>query len=88
MKTEIYCLLNKDHLFLKIFDSITSVLYLDGTHLYNYFFYITVHLFIYLLVLGLELRAYTLSHSTGPFFVMGFFEIGSWELFAQAGFEL
>jgi hypothetical protein len=28
-----------------------------------------------------------LSHSTSPFFVMGFFEIGSQEPFAQAGFE-
>jgi hypothetical protein len=34
-------------------------------------------------VLGFELRAYTLSHSTSPFFVMGFFQIGSCELFAQ-----
>jgi hypothetical protein len=33
-------------------------------------------------VLGLELRAYTLSHSTSPFFVMVFFEIGSGKLFA------
>jgi hypothetical protein len=32
-------------------------------------------------VLGFELRAYTLSHSTSLFFVMGFFEIGSQELF-------
>jgi hypothetical protein len=39
-------------------------------------------------VLGLELRAYTLSHSTSPFFEMGFFEIRSCELFAQAGFKL
>jgi hypothetical protein len=38
-------------------------------------------------VLGLELRAYTLSHSTNLYFVKGFFEIGSRELFAQAGFE-
>jgi hypothetical protein len=38
-------------------------------------------------VLGLELRAYILSHSQ-PFFVMGFFKIWSQELFAQAGFEL
>jgi hypothetical protein len=29
--------------------------------------------FFFFLVLGLELRAYTLSHSTSPFFVMGFF---------------
>jgi hypothetical protein len=38
-------------------------------------------------VLGLELRAYTLSHSTSPFFVMRFFKIGSLELFTPAGFE-
>jgi hypothetical protein len=30
-----------------------------------------------LAVLGLELRAYTLNHSTKPFSVKGFFEIGS-----------
>jgi hypothetical protein len=29
-----------------------------------------------------------LSHFTSPFFVMGFFKIGSWELFAWAGFKL
>jgi hypothetical protein len=39
--------------------------------------------FFSLVVLGLELRAFTLSHSTSPIFVMGFFEIGSLELFAQ-----
>jgi hypothetical protein len=33
-------------------------------------------------VLGFELRAYTLGHSTGPFCV-GFFEIGSQELIAR-----
>jgi hypothetical protein len=44
--------------------------------------------FIYFAVLGLELKAYTLSHSTSPFFVMGFYEMGSHKLFAQAGFEL
>jgi hypothetical protein len=37
-------------------------------------------------VLELELRAYNLSLST--LFVMGFFEIGSPELFARAGFKL
>jgi hypothetical protein len=26
---------------------------------------------------GFELRAYTLNHSTSPFFVLGFFKIGS-----------
>jgi hypothetical protein len=38
--------------------------------------------------LEFELRAYTLSPSTNPFFVMGFYEIESCELFAWAGFEL
>jgi hypothetical protein len=44
-------------------------------------------LFCFLVVLGFELRAYTLIHSTSPFFVMVFFKIGSCELFAQSGFE-
>jgi hypothetical protein len=44
--------------------------------------------FFFFAVLGFELRAFILSHSTSPFFVLGFFEIGSQELFAQAGFEL
>jgi hypothetical protein len=38
------------------------------------------HIYMYLCVcvlLQLELRACILSHSTSPFFVMGFFEIGS-----------
>jgi hypothetical protein len=39
-------------------------------------------------VLGFELRAYTLSHCTSPFSVMGIFKIGSHKLFSQAGFEL
>jgi hypothetical protein len=35
-------------------------------------------------VLGIELRAFTLSHSTSPSFcVMDFFEIGSHKLFAR-----
>jgi hypothetical protein len=38
-------------------------------------------------VLRLELRAHTLSHSTSPFFVMSFFEIGPRKLFDQAGFR-
>jgi hypothetical protein len=37
-------------------------------------------------VLGLELRAYTLSHSTSPFFCDGIFEIESHGLFPQQGF--
>jgi hypothetical protein len=43
--------------------------------------------FFFNLVLGLEFRAFTLSHSASPFFVKGIFEIVSHELFAQAGFE-
>jgi hypothetical protein len=38
-------------------------------------------------VLGLELWAYILSHSSS-LFVSGVFEIGSCEPFAQAGFKL
>jgi hypothetical protein len=38
-------------------------------------------------VLRLDLRAYTLTHSTSPIFVKGFSEIGSYELFAQAGLK-
>jgi hypothetical protein len=34
-------------------------------------FSLYIHFFA---VLGLEFRAYTLSHSTSPFFVMGFFQ--------------
>jgi hypothetical protein len=44
--------------------------------------------FFFFVVLGLELRAFTLNHSTSPTFCKGFFEIGSHELFAQVGFEL
>jgi hypothetical protein len=33
--------------------------------------------FFFFSVLGLELRAFTLSHSASSIFVMGFFEIGS-----------
>jgi hypothetical protein len=46
--------------------------------------------FNYLLftVLGLELRVYTFSHSTSPFFCEGLFEIRSPKLFAHAGFKL
>jgi hypothetical protein len=39
-------------------------------------------------LLGFDLRAYTLSHSISPIFCDGFFEIGSHELFAQVGFKL
>jgi hypothetical protein len=36
-------------------------------------------------VVGFELRAYTLSHSTSPLFVMSIFQKGFQEVFAQAG---
>jgi hypothetical protein len=39
-----------------------------------------------LAVLGFELKAYTLSHSTSPFFLCDRF-FSRPELFAQAGFE-
>jgi hypothetical protein len=42
--------------------------------------------FFFFAVLGLELRAYTLSNST-RLSVLGIFEIGACELFAWAGFE-
>jgi hypothetical protein len=46
-------------------------------------------IFCVCVVLGLELRAFTLSHSTSPIFVKGFFEIESRKNFflAWAGFE-
>jgi hypothetical protein len=47
----------------------------------NYFY------FILFVALGLEFRTYTFSHSNSPFSVKDFFEIGSHELFAWAGFE-
>jgi hypothetical protein len=40
----------------------------------------------FFVIVGFELRAY-LEPLHLPFFVMGFFDIGSHELFAQAGFE-
>jgi hypothetical protein len=44
----------------------------------------TVGFFFFFAVLGFELGAYTLSHSTG---LKGIFEIGSLGLFVQADFE-
>jgi hypothetical protein len=43
-------------------------------------------IFFFFPKLGLGLKAYTLSHSISPF-CGGFFEIGSQELLAWAGFE-
>jgi hypothetical protein len=38
-------------------------------------------------LLGFELSTYTLSHSTSPFFVMGFFKTGSHKLFLHVAIE-
>jgi hypothetical protein len=51
-------------------------------------FIIYISLSLFFVVMGFEFKAYTLSHSTSSFFVMGFFGIGSLELFAQDGFKL
>jgi hypothetical protein len=48
---------------------------------------LVLELFFFFVVLRFELRAFTLSHSTNPILVKGFFEIGSRGLFPQAGFE-
>jgi hypothetical protein len=50
------------------------------------FYHLILFFYYFFAVLELDLRAYTLSHSTSPF-CEGFFEIGCLELFAQAGFE-
>jgi hypothetical protein len=39
-------------------------------------------IFLFVSVMGFKLKAYTLSHSTSPFFGMYFFKIGSHELFS------
>jgi hypothetical protein len=44
-------------------------------------------LVVFWVVLGLELRAFTLSHSTSSDFFV-FFKIGAYKLVAQAGFKL
>jgi hypothetical protein len=43
--------------------------------------------YFFFALLGLELRAFTLSHSTSPILVKSFFKIRSLKLFAQAGFK-
>jgi hypothetical protein len=52
----------------------------------NLFIYIFIITFFFV-VLGLELRAYTLSHSTSPFLWWAFIKIRSLQLFAWIGFE-
>jgi hypothetical protein len=47
-----------------------------------------IFVLLFFSVLGFELRAYTLSHSTSPFLCWIIFEIGSHKLFAWAGFKL
>jgi hypothetical protein len=77
---------------LKIIEKVVSLLDMHRLfslfpkqHCNNYFHSIFLKLFA---ILGFELRAYTLSYSTSPIFVMGFFEIEFLELFGQADFEL
>jgi hypothetical protein len=43
--------------------------------------------FLFFLALGFGLRVYTLSHSTSPFLVRGFFKTGSLQRFAQTDFK-
>jgi hypothetical protein len=38
---------------------------------------------VFFSVLGFELTTYTLSHLASPFFVIGFFKMGSQELFSR-----
>jgi hypothetical protein len=49
--------------------------------------HLSYYTFFFFSVLVFELRAYTLSYSTSPFFVMGFFPGKVSELFAWANFE-
>jgi hypothetical protein len=52
----------------------TVQLFILGEGEVSLFYYLFIYLFIYLFaVVGFELRAYTLSHSTSPFFVVGCF---------------
>jgi hypothetical protein len=44
--------------------------------------------YYYFVVLGFELKAFTLSHSISPFFCEGFFNTGFLELFAWDGIKL
>jgi hypothetical protein len=46
--------------------------------MHEYLVFVSPFLFCVLVVLGFEFRAYTLSHSTSPFLLGFFFEIGSW----------
>jgi hypothetical protein len=56
------------------------VIFLHMCILYFFFFF-------FFALLGLELRAFTLSHSTNPIFVKGFQDRVSQELFTWAGLE-
>jgi drug/metabolite transporter (DMT)-like permease len=60
----------------------------SGLFICSLFFFIFFYLFV-LAILGLELKDYTLSQSSNPFFsdFFFFFEIGSHKLFAWAGFK-
>jgi hypothetical protein len=65
----------------------TFLLFTSSHTGYHFCILCTLFLCVYV-VPGLELRAYTLSHSTSLFLcVLGIFEIGSHKLFARTGFK-
>jgi hypothetical protein len=46
-----------------------------------------INIYLFFAVLGIELKAFNLSHYVSTFFVMGIFQIGSPKLFAWTVFE-
>jgi hypothetical protein len=51
---------------------------------YSIFRFFSFSLFFFFVVLGLELRGYTLNHSNSSFFVIGFFQDGvSWNYLSR-----
>jgi hypothetical protein len=71
-------------MFCKKLGKFSAILFLQKFFFASFSFLLSL---FFLMILGFELRAYTLSHSTSPFLVMGFFEIGFHGVFVQAGFE-
>jgi hypothetical protein len=61
---------------------LTEMWELNSAYRVKYFFKFNIPpFFSFFVVLGFELRAFTLSHSTSPISVKDFFEIGSCKLF-------
>jgi nitrate reductase gamma subunit len=69
---------------LPVFWSFLPHLYFNAKLVADLFIYLFIYLFA---VLGLEIRVFTLSHSTSPIFVNSFSEIESLVLFAWASFK-